>query len=260
MYRNDGTDVFNSVWTSVEMENTWSVTWGDYDSDGDLDLAAGNIGSPNRVYRYDGNDVFNSAWASEIGYTVSVSWGDYDGDGDLDLAAGNAEGDRTAYTATMAGASSPPRGPLRRRQIPLVSVGATTTGTATSTSLRATRAIATASMQTGRIAAARPGARRLPNTASYGRVGNLPGSSRRLYDSHACFSMHEARRLRPPCAGGTIRRRGRRRREGGASIQADSRYRLANRRPYGPRRRPSGKPRGDVPYTGMEHQAPAPTQ
>ena len=70
------------------------MAWGDYDGDGDLDLAAGNWQSPNRLYRNDGGVLTASAvWSStELDATRSLAWGDYDGDGDLDLAVGNGEG------------------------------------------------------------------------------------------------------------------------------------------------------------------------
>ena len=97
LYRNDSLGSVISmtrVWTSTENESTWSVAWGDYDGDGDLDLAAGNCGfnNYNRVYRNDNGSLLPSAvWsAPEDECTNSIAWGDTDGDGDLDLLAANA--------------------------------------------------------------------------------------------------------------------------------------------------------------------------
>jgi hypothetical protein len=81
-----------AAWSSSEWDATQSVAWGDVDSDGDLDLAAGNYNAqPNRLYRNDGGTLTTSAvWSSsESDDTGSVAWGDVDGDGDLDLAVGN---------------------------------------------------------------------------------------------------------------------------------------------------------------------------
>ena len=68
-----------------------STAWGDYDSDGDLDIAvvgrtvAGPIA---RIYR-NTSGAFSNALALPAGAAVSegaVAWGDYNRDGDLDLA------------------------------------------------------------------------------------------------------------------------------------------------------------------------------
>src|SRR5690242_3773257 len=72
--------------------NSLSNAWGDYDNDGDLDLAV-SIGTGEiRLYRND-KGVMVSAGA-QLGMPQEgqefrgLSWGDYDGDGFLDLMGG----------------------------------------------------------------------------------------------------------------------------------------------------------------------------
>jgi len=72
LYRNDaGVLTASAVWQSDEEEFTTSMEWGDYDGDGDLDLAAGNgcdVSAqcyPNRVYRNSGGTLATSAaWST----------------------------------------------------------------------------------------------------------------------------------------------------------------------------------------------------
>ena len=69
-----------------------ALAWGDYDSDGDPDLAVSGIVNnsdqiTSRIYRNDGGSFADiQAGLINVAY-ASVDWGDYDNDGDLDLLA-----------------------------------------------------------------------------------------------------------------------------------------------------------------------------
>jgi len=69
--------------------STIPVAWGDYDNDGDLDLAVGNFNEANELYINNGDCTFVQSNAFGAGGTFAVVWGDYDNDGDIDLAVGN---------------------------------------------------------------------------------------------------------------------------------------------------------------------------
>ncbi|MBI4777556.1 VCBS repeat-containing protein [Candidatus Desantisbacteria bacterium] len=73
-------------------ESANGSSWGDYDNDGDLDIAVTGLGS-SVIYRNTGGN-FESINATLPGlYGSSIAWGDYDNDGDLDIAlAGNSSG------------------------------------------------------------------------------------------------------------------------------------------------------------------------
>ncbi|MFB2970208.1 S8 family serine peptidase [Aerosakkonema sp. BLCC-F183] len=74
--------------TLLEGGDIGSVTPGDYDSDGDIDLLLtgwGNSGLTSTIYRND-SGTFTDINASLLGVQRSaVDWGDYDNDGDLDI-------------------------------------------------------------------------------------------------------------------------------------------------------------------------------
>ena len=84
-------------WISSDARETNSIKWGDWDSDGDLDLAVGNTGKDQVYENVDGGLQWDPAnglgWESTlISATRSLDWGDQERDGDLDLATSVDEG------------------------------------------------------------------------------------------------------------------------------------------------------------------------
>lgn len=75
------------------------AAWGDYDADGDFDIAvigASSLDAPitpvTRIFRNDGNGVFTALSTNIPGLTLSsLAWSDYDSDGDLDLTISGSE-------------------------------------------------------------------------------------------------------------------------------------------------------------------------
>jgi len=87
---------FVSAGTVMVRNEPSSITAGDWDGDGDLDLAVVNSFTDNvTVLLNDGSGGFSEAVGSPIAVglgarPVSVTAGDWDGDGDLDLAVVNS--------------------------------------------------------------------------------------------------------------------------------------------------------------------------
>lgn len=95
LFRNDG-GTFVDVAALVGVENhrfSKGCSWGDYDSDGDLDLYISNLDGPNRLYRnYGGTSFIDVAEGLGVGdpFRSFPSWfWDFDNDGNLDIFASN---------------------------------------------------------------------------------------------------------------------------------------------------------------------------
>ena len=87
IYRNDGDGVFTNIAAGLSGITHASLTWSDFDSDGDLDLLAGGQGATT-LYRNDGGTFADSGATLPVCMSgrPAFAWADYDGDGDPDLA------------------------------------------------------------------------------------------------------------------------------------------------------------------------------
>lgn len=91
LYVNNGDGTFtgqDQFFSGPFGTTTFVVLWGDYDNDGDADMAVGNFG-PNKLFTNNGNGTYTESNQFGGGNTPAMAWGDYDRDGDLDLAVGN---------------------------------------------------------------------------------------------------------------------------------------------------------------------------
>jgi hypothetical protein len=95
LYNNDGNGSFthmSAMAPSTNGASTFGSTWGDFDNDGDLDLAAVASGT-NLLYSNNGDGSFTKIntgdLVTESHESYGIACGDYDKDGDLDVFVTN---------------------------------------------------------------------------------------------------------------------------------------------------------------------------
>ena len=101
----------------LAVPNSYSNAWGDYDNDGDLDLAVSLGSGEVRLYRNDKGVLASVGARMRMPQAGShelrgLSWGDFDGDGDIDLLggvdAGGQADDGPAQRRRRGSSTSPP--------------------------------------------------------------------------------------------------------------------------------------------------------
>ena len=93
------------------VRHSFANAWGDYDNDGDLDLAVSLGSGELRLYRNDAGTLVSVGAASGMPQAGShelrgLSWGDFDADGDIDLIGGATAADKPTMVLRNGGGNA----------------------------------------------------------------------------------------------------------------------------------------------------------
>ncbi|MCP5475573.1 MAG: VCBS repeat-containing protein [Rhodanobacteraceae bacterium] len=88
VYLNDGAGNLIDTGQRLGTDDTFGADAADVDGDGDIDVAAINLGQPIRLYANDGSGVLSLVQSLSAGNAADGRFADVDGDGDPDLIVG----------------------------------------------------------------------------------------------------------------------------------------------------------------------------
>ena len=100
IYRNNGSNVFEKMPISLSGISNGSVTWVDFDNDGDLDIAqagSGNAGPVIQLFQNQRNNTFLEFNLPGM-YQCVMKWADLDNDGDNDMVVSGYDINRVRTT------------------------------------------------------------------------------------------------------------------------------------------------------------------
>ncbi|MCB0079596.1 MAG: VCBS repeat-containing protein, partial [Caldilineaceae bacterium] len=101
VYRNEGEGIFTDIQAVLTPIKAGKAAWGDFDNDGDLDIALNGIIGTALITRFYRNDHGSFVAIDSVLTTLvngSMAWGDFDNDSDLDILLTGRDADNIHRT------------------------------------------------------------------------------------------------------------------------------------------------------------------